>query len=168
MSSSSNSSSSDSSSSRSSSSNSSSSKSSSSSQSSSSSAGDYGSVSIEATRRVSQVGDEFRLQVWVTSTSLNIPGEVFLFRLAPYYPDNDPAPFYIFVRACTYADMINYPAEDSTYSTVFYRRRMLDQSFKSINQLNTDWEVINTALQALIEDIVETNSVAPTTTVYTY
>jgi len=91
-----------------------------------------------------------------------------LFRDTPNYPENSPLPFYVFLKTCSYADMINYPTIDSTYDTIFYRQRGLDLTFKSLNQLNTDWEVIDTALQALIEDIVETNGATPTTTVYNY
>jgi len=125
-------------------------------------------ANIKVNRRVSQEDIEFRLQIWVTETSDNIPGEIFLFKKAPNFPENTPDPFYAYVQVCTYADMLNYPKESSDYPTVFYRRRQLDLTFTSLNQLSEYWDTIDTAIQNLINDIVDTNNAIPVVTVHNY
>jgi hypothetical protein len=104
---------------------------------------------------------EYELKVWVYETSNNIPANIFLFTELPDVPDDIYAS-YEFVKVCSYADMLNYSltAEDEE---PFYRDGQLWLRDKSLYKLYNKLEEIQTDVEKLVNDIVNTHTASPTT-----
>jgi hypothetical protein len=110
-------------------------------------------ASISITKKINQTSDDrFRLRAWVSSTSDNIPSEIFLHGRAAPVPMR-PTDEDIFKRVCLYADIFNYPAEPSTENP-FHRRPGVDVLFTSLSSLDTFFqETLVAGAEAFLNDI---------------
>ena len=123
--------------------------------------------SITVDKRVTANADNtYRLQVWVSETSENIPSEIFVHRNAPVIDDWD-GPTAVYYGICNYADIINYPASVVDTSSNFFRKSGADLEFKSAQSLNTTWEQILEDVQQLVDDIVRTYNAVGSDVSYT-
>jgi hypothetical protein len=113
---------------------------------------------INLSKRITQEDDNtYRLQVWVSETSDNIPSEIFLHRVAPEIDewDGSSIPYY---GVCAYADLVNYAVDEPDGASNFYRKSGVDLTFKSLSILNQTWIQIDEDTQQLVDDIVKTNA----------
>ena len=125
-------------------------------------------ASIELSKKVEvQEDSRFRLKIWVSKTSANIPPQVFLFERLNDVP-KQAVPLDCYSRVCTYADMLNYPATDPHTYSPYYRVYYIDRLYTSYNTLNTFWESIQTDVEALLNDIVNTSKADSVKETYTY
>jgi len=124
-------------------------------------------ATISITKQVDKTDDDrYRLKIYTSETSDNIPSQIFLLELLAPVPEQS-FPAAKFLKVCSYADMINYPARAPGTDNSFYRDYYIDLIFTSYNQLNTFLEDIKTDVQTLIDDIALTNTATPVTTTET-
>lgn len=105
----------------------------------------------------------FRIKIWVSAAYAGIPPEIFVWQRLPSYPGITNRTDH-YVQVCSYADMLNYPAVTPNNSTLFFRRRWIDRTYRSMLELQTFWETVQTGIQALVLDISETTEAASTVT----
>jgi len=121
-------------------------------------------ASITITKKITQTDERFRLRVWVSETSDNIPATVFLMERIPGVPGLTD-PYNRFIRVCNYSDMLHYTATTPQTENPYFRLPGVDLIFTSYNQLNTYFtDTIHAEVQVLIDDIVDTNT-APVVTI---
>jgi hypothetical protein len=118
---------------------------------------------IELSKRVSVLPNErWRLQVWVSKTSNNIPGEVFVYQRIPKVPTN-PQPQDQFVHVASYADINDFPTENPEDDSPFFRLYYFDVTFRSLAVLNQKWVIVKKQITQTVEDIVRLNNLPPVT-----
>lgn len=124
-------------------------------------------ATIKLKRRITETADSrFRLRVWVSVTSDNIPSEIFLYQALPYFPEQ--ANVEQFIGICSYADMLNYPINDPVEETPFFRMSYIDLVFTALPVLETKWTFINTSVTSLLNDLASAHIATPETLVYHY
>jgi hypothetical protein len=117
---------------------------------------------ITITKKVEKTADDrYRLKVWVSETSDNIPKQVFLFERISPVPLR-PVPENAFKKTCSYADMLLYPEDSPDTENPYFRLGQVDLLFTSYKQMSTYFtEHIHDAVQYLVNDIVGTNLATP-------
>jgi hypothetical protein len=117
-------------------------------------------ATVEITRRVDTTEDgSFRLRIWVSKTSHNIPSELFVFQKVPKVPfSNIPEDW--FVHIPTYSDVITLPV-GAPEKEPFFRKNGVDVTFQSRAILEEKWIRMKRHIQILIEDIVRLNKLPP-------
>lgn len=115
---------------------------------------------IELSKRVTQLSNgRFRLQIWVSKTSNNIPSEVFVYQRYPKVPTN-PLPQDIFVHVASYADINDFPLENPD-DEPYFRLYFFDVTFKSLSVLNEKWRMVEKQVTQTVQDIVRLNNLPP-------
>lgn len=108
----------------------------------------------------------YALKIWVSSTTNNIPSEIFLYlATSPVPPDGV---LRVFQKVCSYADMLEYPVNDPDTTTPFYRFSGVYREYASYKELNDFWTTTQTNVQTLINEIVDTNLANATQTINTF
>ena len=85
-----------------------------------------------------------RLRVWVSETSHNIPGTLFVYQQIPVVP-LDSGLNQLFVHVASYADLGDYPENASGDDSPFFRLHHFDLVFDSLAYLDrpgkefTEW-----------------------------
>jgi hypothetical protein len=117
-------------------------------------------ATIKIKRVITEEDNRYRMQVWVTETSDNIPSELFLFARIPPVPSR-PLPEDGFQRTCRYSDILLYPATTPETSSPFFRKPGVDLIFTSLKELSDYFTTyIYDMVQLLVEDIVGANTAA--------
>jgi len=117
---------------------------------------------IVVSRRVTLVENgKHRLRAWVSETSDNIPATIFAYQEIPPVPTATKQG--IFVYICSYADLIDLPENEPGDCSPFFRKYYLDLTFQSLSVMESKWDLMLTQIQLLVEDIVRTNELSPTT-----
>lgn len=116
-------------------------------------------ASIKVKKKVERMSDQrYRLKVWVSETTDNIPAQVFMYVRLPYMPERDD-PEDRFEKVCCYADMLLYPPNEPDTENPYFRKGYLDLVFTSFSSLTSYFDdIIEAPLQYLINDIVKTNT----------
>jgi len=101
-----------------------------------------------------------RLRMWVSETTDNIPGKLFVYQELP------TVPFYTltaqFVHVASYADITEYPDDEAGELSSFFRLHWLDLVFDSMSVLKDKERLILGHLRHTVEDIVRLNGLVPT------
>jgi len=101
------------------------------------------------------------LRVWVSETTENIPGCIFVYQSLPSVPlDNYLTD--LFVHVASYADITDFePVLEDLPGAVndmpFYRKNYIQLVYDSKAELDTYWQIIKEHIQLLVEDIVKLN-----------
>jgi len=104
----------------------------------------------------------YRLKVWVTETSNNIPGEVFVYQNIPAVPDyNGGLPEDRFVHIASYADLVAFPKDGPGLENPYFRKYYIDITHKDRTFLEDKWKLMSQQLQVLISDITRINALPP-------
>jgi hypothetical protein len=122
-------------------------------------------ISLTLNHRITETAAHaFRLQAWVSETE-NIVPEVFLVRDAMEMPEITETP--IFVRVCSYSDLVNYDTAPDAYRR-HYRVRSLDLTYISYKDADTELATLLIAVEALKSEIVTLDGTAEVSTTRTH
>jgi len=118
-------------------------------------------ATIKISKKITLTDDiRQRLRVWVSETSNNIPGRLFVYQHIPIVPmDTELAN--LFVHVASYADINDYPEEAPDTKSPFFRRSGFDLVFDSKAELELAWIRAYRMLQNIVEDISRLNSMDP-------
>ncbi|MHA2070049.1 MAG: hypothetical protein ACXABY_37260 [Candidatus Thorarchaeota archaeon] len=111
-------------------------------------------------KRITQDDERHRLRVWVSETTNNIPGQLFVYQAVPKVPLDD-RPDGVFVHIASYADTLMFPIDEPDTESPFYRLYYIDLIFDSLVVLNEKWDLMRLMLNQTIEDIVRINNLPP-------
>lgn len=113
----------------------------------------------QLTRRLTLQDDGlYRLQVWVSQSTDNLPCAIFAWQTLFPFPD-DPEPANIFVHVCKYTDLITIPdtEPDPEDQVQLYRRSFFDLVSKDKRLLEVTWRKVMIHTRQLVEDVVRLN-----------
>lgn len=104
----------------------------------------------------------YRMQVWVSAITEDLPCKIFAWQTLYPFPE-DPGPTDIFVHVCKYSDLIAIPEDEpEPWETVqLYRRHWFDLESKDKARLESVWRKVKEQVQFLVQDIVRTNTLPP-------
>lgn len=110
---------------------------------------------IKLTEKISsQTDNTWRLQVWVSETSDNIPGEIFLFQRYPIWHNQEYRD--VLKGVCSYADLLNYSIDAPDGRSIYFRQYWVDLAFMTYDRLKEVQADIRTGVQQLVDDLVKT------------
>ena len=101
-----------------------------------------------------------RLRVWVSETSHNIPGTLFVYQKIPVVP-LDTGLSQLFVHVASYADLGDYPESTPGEESPFFRLHYFDIVFDSLAYLEQTWQRVHRMVQHTTEDIAKLNGLEP-------
>jgi hypothetical protein len=107
-------------------------------------------------KRVLLVDEEqgsHRLQVWVSETSDDIPGRIFVYQKYPSVPFYDEQPEDIFVHVASFADLAAFPIDAPDDRSPFFRLHYYDILFDTLALLEETWEITVAHARLLAEDV---------------
>jgi len=100
-----------------------------------------------------------RLRVWVSESTNNIPGELFVYQKIPPVPKtNERQLENLFVHVASYADILDFPIDAPNEESPFFRLHYFDVTFDSLAMLDNKWNMMKAMINATVEDIVRLNN----------
>ena len=116
---------------------------------------------ITISKRITLTSDvRHRLQVWVSETTNNIPATVFVYQRIPMVP-LDTGLSDLFVHVASYADLTDFPDNEPTADSPYFRRYYIDLLFDSLGTLEEKWTWMSRQIKLLVEDIIRINTLPP-------
>lgn len=107
---------------------------------------------VEVTKKVTPGQTGFRLQMWISKHSPEIPEELFVYQKISPPPGND-YPEDMWAHIASYADIAAYPLHAPDDYTPFFRKNGLDLAFKTRAALEDTWSISKAHLRFTVEDI---------------
>ena len=106
------------------------------------------------------------MQIWVSETSNNIPGPLFVYQQIPPVPESTDegevlVPKDKFVHVASYADVIAFPSQSPSADNPYFRLTYVDLVHDSRDFLEERWKMIQAQLKHTVEDVVRINILPP-------
>lgn len=111
---------------------------------------------IVLNKRVILVDEEngtYRLQVWVSEASDDIPGKIFVYQKYPAVPDYTEQLENIFVHVASFADLAAFPPDTPDNRSPFYRMYYYDILFDTLPLLEETWDITVEHTKILVADV---------------
>lgn len=117
----------------------------------------------QVTRRYTlQANNLYRMQVWVSEMTENMPCKIFAWQSLEPFP-GDPKSPEIFVHVCSYFDLIAIPEDTPLQEEPIrlYRKYFFDIESRDKALLERTWRKVKTQVLHLVQDLVRLNTQEP-------
>ena len=104
---------------------------------------------------------DYRLRIWVSRVTNEIPYKVFVYQHLPYMPDDTDERTDLFVHVASYADLLAFPEDAPDDYSPFFRAYYLDLTMRNTALLAETWTLIKAHTRLLVEDYVRIHHLPP-------